>query len=344
MSGYFYDTIEYLPSGGAVAITCSSSGMKLLDAQSLQPLSQIVTALPLVLRQFVCKIETICRSARLFSMSTSLVLLVATLLGQHADASTSPKPATEAVDDFKADARQYIISLDARPKENFTLQEAPLLHWGNPARTGEDGAIFVWMLDGRPQVIGSVFTYRMPNVIRRKHEYHSLAAGPLTANYRGQQVWAPRTAGVTWQILPDAPPVSTTPRGRLSQMKTLARRFSATLERRTGEKDELRLLPQPLLHYETTDKKLDGALFSFSLGTDPEAILLLEANLNGEIQWQYAFARYHVLDLRASYQGREVWHVEAMPQDVANLDIGTTKYRDRVYTTYHTATTPIDEP
>lgn len=278
-------------------------------------------------------------------MTTFSLILSAAALGQPA-AETKPAPqAAGTIEDFKADAKQYEMRLDARPDAVFKLREAPLLHWGNPARTGEDGAVFVWLLDGRPQAIGSVFTYRLPDVIRRKHEYHSLAAGPLTAVYRGQRVWAPRKAGVTWQPVSDAPPVPSTPRGRLSQMKTLARSFSAVLERRTGEKDELRLLPQPLLRYQGDDKKTDGALFSFSIGTDPEAILLLEASLDGSSPgWRYAFARYHFLDLRASYLGRDVWHVEAMPEDVSVLEIGTRQYQDSVYATYHTATTPIDEP
>lgn len=282
-------------------------------------------------------------------MTAYALILSAVVLGQPA---TTPKRAAKPVldaagtiADFKADAKQYVMSLDARPKAVFQLREQPLLHWDNPARTGEDGAVFVWLLEGRPQVIGSVFTYRLPKVIRRKHEYHSLAAGPMTAIYHGARVWAPRTAGVSWQPVPSAPPVPPNPRGRLSQMKTLARNFSATLERRTGEKDELRLLPQPLLRYQGDDKKADGALFSFSLGTDPEAILLLEAGLEGGSPgWQFAFARYHFLDLRATYQGREVWHVEAMPEDVSVLEIGTPQYQDSVYATYHTATTPIDEP
>src|SRR5437588_2197570 len=113
--------------------------------------------------------------------------------------------ASKAIDDFKADAAEYAIRLASRPKEKLTLHDEPLLHWGNPARTGEDGAVFVWLLDGRPEVIGSVFTYRLPNVIRRKHEYHSLAAGPLTAEYRGQRVWAPKSAGVTFQPVSGPP-------------------------------------------------------------------------------------------------------------------------------------------
>ena len=50
---------------------------------------------------------------------------------------------TKAIDDFKADAAEYVIRLASRPKQKLTLYDEPLLHWGNPARTGEDGAVFV---------------------------------------------------------------------------------------------------------------------------------------------------------------------------------------------------------
>ncbi|HEV3083284.1 MAG TPA: hypothetical protein VGY66_26095, partial [Gemmataceae bacterium] len=109
------------------------------------------------------------------------------------DGTQAPAESSGAIAEFKADAKDYSIRLDARPKEKLVLCDEPLFRWGNPARTGEDGVIFVWLLNGRPEVIGSVFTYRIGNLIRRKHEYHSLAAGPLAAEYRGQRVWAPRT-------------------------------------------------------------------------------------------------------------------------------------------------------
>ncbi|HEV3004496.1 MAG TPA: hypothetical protein VGX78_08535, partial [Pirellulales bacterium] len=99
-------------------------------------------------------------------MSVSILCILSAVFGQQAagPAATAKPPAeaTNAIEDFKADAKEYVMRLDARPDVIFTLREEPLLHWGNPARTGEDGAVFVWMLDGRPQVIGSVFTYRLP--------------------------------------------------------------------------------------------------------------------------------------------------------------------------------------
>lgn len=274
----------------------------------------------------------------------AVLSLLLSVVGFAEQQPAKPDVANRAtvIDDFKADMKRYVMRLDDQPEAELKLREEPLFHWSNPARLGEDGAVFVWLSDGRPQVIGSVFTYRFGAIIRRKHEYHSLAAGPLTATYDGRRVWAPRRPGINLAGVPDAMPVPATARGRLSQMKALARRFSAKIEDYSGKKEELRLLPQPLLRYESDDNSIDGALFSFSLGTDPEVILILEARLASDPPaWQYALARYHFVDLRASYQGQEVWHAQAMPKDITNLQIGAAKYQDSVYSTYRTTATPI---
>ncbi len=291
-------------------------------------------------------------------MRTAVLLIVAAsvALGQQ-ETEKNPKPATKpsttesakVLQDFKIDAGEYVIRLASRPKEKLKLHEESLFHWGNPARNGEDGAVFVWTLDGRPEVIGSVFTYRYRDTIRRKHEYHSLAAGPLTAEYQGQRVWAPTAPGVTFQPVPDAPEPDATPRLRMSQMKAIARDFSARMVDAEGQKSDLRLMTQPLIRYEPKSKEVtDGALFSFSLGTDPEAILLLEARVPsgraaiGGPVWQYAFARFHYVSLTAAYKNKDVWHVEPL-QNITGLDIGSPKYQDSAYATYHTKTAPIED-
>jgi len=288
-------------------------------------------------------------------MRTALLLIVACGLalnqkepGTAPPSETKPKPApaesAKALEDFKADAGEYVMRLESRPKEKLKLHDESLFHWGNPARNGEDGAVFVWLLDGRPEVIGSVFTYRYKDNIRRKHEYHSLAAGPLTAEYRGERVWAPKAAGITFQPVPDAPEPGATSRARLTQMKLLARDFSARMEDRSGQKSDLRLISQPLIRYEPQSKDvIDGALFSFSLGTDPEVILVLEARAGkGGPVWQFAFARFHFITLTASYKNKDVWRAEPLP-DIMSLELGSPKYQDSVYATYHTKTTPVEE-
>jgi hypothetical protein len=88
---------------------------------------------------------------------------------------------SKAVEAFKVEAAEYIVRLQSRPSEKLVLEKEPVLRWNNPARTGEDGATFVWTLGGRPEMIGTIFTYRLNDKINRKHEYHSLATEPLAA-------------------------------------------------------------------------------------------------------------------------------------------------------------------
>jgi hypothetical protein len=103
-------------------------------------------------------------------------------------------------------------------------------------------------------------------------------------------------------------------------MKAIARNFSSTflrmVDRDEKSRIELRLLPQPLYRYErdvTADDKtglLDGALFAFAQGTDPQSLLLLEARRNGsKSEWMFAFARSASGALDARYRGQVVWSV-----------------------------------
>ena len=80
-----------------------------------------------------------------------------------------------------------------------------------------------------------------------------------------------------------------------------------------GAEWELRLLPQPLYRYESTDPDvLDGAVFAFvtSAGTDPEVILMVEARKpsgGGEPVWHYAVGRFTDLNLWVRHKGTVVF-------------------------------------
>jgi hypothetical protein len=269
--------------------------------------------------------------------ASSWILTIGILLAQQPAATTQPPAKSQkAVEGFRKEAAEYVVRLNSRPSETLALEKEAALRWDNPARTGEDGALFIWTLGDRPQMLGTIFTYRYKETLSRKHEFHSLAEGPLTAEFRGKLAWAPAKAGVTFQPVSGAQAPAANSRQRLSQMKAMARDFNVGMTEADGQHYQLRLLSQPLIRYEPQDKPVqDGALFSFSLGTDPEAILLLEARAVKDVyQWQYAFARMHYIELKAEHLGKSVWHVPALP-DILNLDVGATAYRDSVYTTYH---------
>jgi hypothetical protein len=266
-------------------------------------------------------------------------LIVAWLCSLGPPAQADPVAAAEpeaavreaAQEGFRSDAAKYRIVLGAGMRE-LTLLERPVLGWSNPARNGEDGVCFVWLLDGRPEVIGSMFTYTTRGVMRTKHLFHSLAAGPLSADFGDLRVWAPTGPGVQFKPVPGSPAPAEQPRLRLVQMKALARQFSARLVDQQGKAAELRLMPQPLYRYQPKASEVrDGAIFAFAYDRDPEALLLLEARGPADApQWNYALARFHFVDLWASHQGQEVWHVEALPV-MKNLYLGMREMQDSPY-------------
>ena len=258
--------------------------------------------------------------------------LLLALAGQEA----KPKAETEAIEGFKKQAGEYVFEVPAQPRLKPALVKTPLLHWGNPARTGEDGAVFVWVAEGRPVVIGSIFTYKLKEV-KLKHELQSLSTEPLKATFRDQTAWTPEKAGVEFNPVPDAPLPSDSARLRITQMRQLARQFSARMTELDKTTTELRLMPNPLYRYELDGKGavIDGAIFAFAQGTDPEVLLLLETHRTAEggRRWEYAFARFHYVSLWAFHDGKEVWSVEEDPAQ-AGLRFGDAAHQNKTYTSY----------
>jgi len=86
-----------------------------------------------------------------------------------------------------------------------------------------------------------------------------------------------------------------------------------------GVKSELRPLTQPVYRYELekdSAELLDGALFVFVQGTDPEVWLLLEARKPVEqtaSRWHFAVARMNSIEINVEHNGRQIWHRDIMP-------------------------------
>jgi hypothetical protein len=214
------------------------------------------------------------------------------------------------------------------------LTSTPVLRWANPAANGEDGAVFVWLSQGRPEAIGTFFTYRRASTgeIVLKHSLHSLSSQSLTADYRDQRVWWPKVPGVEFRPVQQSPPPAETARLRLLQMKALAKEFSGKLVDLKGASFDLRLLPQPLVRYEPSRTNvLDGAIFALAEGTDPQALVLIEARRTREgPRWEYGFARFHFAHLWGYHRDKEVWHVEADPSQTKAV-LGAPEQAGKIY-------------
>ena len=71
-------------------------------------------------------------------------------------------------------------------------------------------------------------------------------------------------------------------------------------------------MSNPLYRYDAERHGvIDGAVFAFTLGTDPELFVVLEArdNRDGSRTWEYALAAMTCWAVEVKHQGRPVWQV-----------------------------------
>jgi hypothetical protein len=227
-----------------------------------------------------------------------------------------------------AAAKEYEIRVgdDNRPLE---LKREPVLQWSNPVAGDVHGNVFLWTRDGRPLVVASLFKWFSPKT-NMEHEFHSLAEEPLNARFHGKPVWKTSESALRFVHVPNAPAPAANEAQRLFQLKQLARDFAVTKKRYDATESELRLLAKPLHSYAAPKHGVvQGALFAFVQGTDPDLILLIEAR--GEkvssARWHYAATRMTGAELRLRHRDKQIWKADLLSQ---------AEYTDpsRVYTNF----------
>ncbi len=275
---------------------------------------------------------------------TWLLLILSALLGQ-APISNDDAAAREAARNkrerllklYTSEAAEYTMCRDSSRRDQLELRREPVYVWTNPLREGgQNGAVFVWTCRGRADVIGSIFSSPEPGKRHIYHEFHSLALSVLDVQRSGRhaKTWTPLAPGVDVRPIAGAPsPLPSAPQ-RLAQMRTLTRDFAASTLDHKDRRWELRLLPQPFYRYESTDPDvLDGAVFAYvtSAGTDPEALLVLEARkpTSKDVPiWHYALSRFTDTELRVKHKGEEVFTAPLIPPSAPLQD---PKHRYRVW-------------
>src|SRR5579859_2551352 len=98
----------------------------------------------------------------------ALAAVAACLLSSAARSEPAPPKATGEREPAGADeagwqklfremAEDYDMASVDKPSRKFLLQSAPVLRWSQPVRGGDDGAVYIWVDEGRPAAIGSIF-------------------------------------------------------------------------------------------------------------------------------------------------------------------------------------------
>jgi hypothetical protein len=196
-------------------------------------------------------------------------------------------------------------------KEPATVGD-PCLHWTNPIGGAPDGIIAVYARNrGRPAAIGQFFFNKEQHWV---NEFTIIAESDVTIQRSDREFWKPPEYSCKFTDLPRSPQPGDKPVARLAQMRAIAADFSV-IDYFRGTKQALRLLPQPVYRYSEKGKILDGALFIFALGTDPECCVLVEAYQDKDgSRYRYAVAPMSVFRLETRYKDRLVWPVGGDPR------------------------------
>jgi hypothetical protein len=246
------------------------------------------------------------------AVSLSLAMLCAnTLCCCPAPVGAEDKPAKAEPDPSRETLDRIVkgFELLGTDGKRFEMQAEPVLRWPNSTRDTHEGATFVWARDGRCEAIACVWE----NGGSWAYAFHSLSDKKLVGRHNGRTFWQTEKPGIEFTTFSDAPEPADSAVKRLVQMKDLARRFKCRLSDINRKTEELRLLPRPIFRYETDRKDLiDGALFAYVQGTDPEVVLVLEAaRHDGKSVWRYALTRRTGYAVEADLDSKPHWSVPA---------------------------------
>jgi|GEM_PF-5439431 len=209
----------------------------------------------------------------------------------------------------QTEAQGYSFFLDDAKTQPAEMHADPIFKWQNLTNQGGQlGAIYVWSYQGRPEVLGTIFSQAEDGKRNVIHEFHTLSQSRLKVSSPADVArhWQPK-GELPIKALDGAPAVADTPARRLIQMRTLSREFSA-YSHNGQDRIELRLATQPLIRYQPTRPDVqDGALFamlSSAAGTDPEVLLMIESRKatpeSKDWKWEIGIVRFSDRDLVVS--------------------------------------------
>jgi hypothetical protein len=215
-------------------------------------------------------------------------------------------------DYYQARAARYRIVLADDGRE-LAMSRQPVMRWTNLVVSPDitHGECFVWTLDGRPEAFTSLFSYNQGGNRNVAHAWNTFSRHRIVASYDGAEFWTPPGLNADqMNNIPHAAAPADSRAKRLIQMRRLARAFTARSGGTDGDKElELRLLATPVFRHESASEEcLDGALFAFVTGTDPEVMLLIEARqVDDAWRWQFLPFRHSHLSLLVRYDSDPVW-------------------------------------
>lgn len=249
-----------------------------------------------------------------------LIVLSATSMAAIAQGpvATINNTADERLSYMQSSGQTYTVTLEKSTP--VTFRKEPVLRFTNPVSGVVDGGLFVWQdEDKRPVAIAQFFVAPGTDKLWI-HEFQSLADESMKFTFEGRVVWSPNKAGVEFSPIGGVNAPAESREGRLTQMRQIVRRFSVKDNFEGADGDDLRLLTTPLVRY-SSESVIDGGLFAFAHGTDPELLVLVEAlkqptdanqatlTTQSDAAWRVALAPMTSYAIAAELDYQDFWSV-----------------------------------
>jgi len=275
--------------------------------------------------------QTHAHDRRVCSLLIQVFMALGTVSAVAQEKLPSPADATEVahIEQKKADLRrQFMIQAcntfemrigDGEQSAIAKMVPEPVQRWDNTIATVIDGVITVYTRRSRPDVVAQFHIHQNRFVV---NEFARICDEPLHMSRHGRTVWNPAEKWSEFKPLPNAPSdAGKTPELRLVQMRRQAERFSIRDERdgKVETATTLRLMPQPVYRYQDEEDLIDGAMFLFVSGVDPQAVLLVELRKlpKEKPSWHYVLAPVTIYELTASLDSAVVWQKPRVNQFAA---------------------------
>jgi hypothetical protein len=204
-----------------------------------------------------------------------------------------------------------IYELSSEKRVSAQPADEPVLRYTDSTRKQYDSTIWVWGTKGRPAAMMAVEYYpersRNPKWL---YEIASLSPSRIAVERGNELSWTAREPGLNLRVLAGAPLPAEKPAARLGQMKGLFARFAAHEGAVVEGRIELRPMARPLYRYrDEAAGVIDGALFSFANGTNPEVLWIIEAQSDDQKNesWQFGFVQMTGAEVIAELDGKEIW-------------------------------------
>ncbi len=189
--------------------------------------------------------------------------------------------------------------------------DKPLLLFGDATREYVGGSFWAWGEKGRPVAVLELF--RNAGMKRWTFGLTNTSGGKVRASRAGEPWWIDNDSDVVLKDVPQAPAPAADTAQRQRQLKLLCQKFTAyELWEPNNTRYDLRRLERPVHTYRDEDHGLlDGGLFVFANGTNPELLLFLEARADQKDKtkavWQYLVGRAAGAELHLDFDGKEVF-------------------------------------